>query len=596
MYQALYRKYRPRRFEDVVGQDHITQTLRRQVETGRTGHAYIFVGTRGTGKTTCAKILSKALNCLHPVGGDPCNECEACRGIDSGAILDVIEIDAASNGGVEDIRALREAANYTPADVRKRVYILDEAHMLSTAAFPALLKILEEPPEHLVFILATTDLARIPITILSRCQHFSFRRIMPEDIAGRLQYVAGQEDFQLTDGAAALLARLGDGSMRDALSLLDQCLPARRVDEDDVIRAVGIMGAEDTVKLWDALAARDTALALSLFDRSYRGGAEPVTILRDLLSLARDMLMVRVAPRGSASLLTGAFDAGRLTRLCKAVDTGRLVAVSELLQEDVNSMKDARDKRVKAELCLVKIIGALTGAYAPPESFAPAPAEPQKAQKTAPARKKPEPGSPAPVSERAAPERAAPERDAPERIAPERTAPERDAPEPEPDLPPWEDEDIPPEPGEAPPAPPWEDLPAEPEPVSESVPEPVPEPEAPPESAAEEAGSAEGDWWGRVLKKCAALLDPSQMGPLSARDSAVPRLADTRLTVYARNMFIQMMIDTDSVRDAVSKAAAEVLGKPVGVSVVPGTPPEDAAPKKPGLDDLARFDGIVKFT
>ena len=594
MYQALYRKYRPRRFEDVVGQDHITQTLRRQVETGRTGHAYIFVGTRGTGKTTCAKILSKALNCLHPVNGDPCNECEACRGIDSGAILDVIEIDAASNGGVEDIRALREAANYTPADVRKRVYILDEAHMLSTAAFPALLKILEEPPEHLVFILATTDLAKIPITILSRCQHFSFRRIMPEDIAGRLKYVAGQEDFQLTDGAAALLARLGDGSMRDALSLLDQCLPAKLVDEDAVIRAVGIMGAEDTVKLWDAVAARDTALALSLFDRSYRGGAEPVAILRDLLSLTRDMLMVRVAPRGSASLLTGAFDAGRLAELGKAVDTGRMVAVSELLQEDVNSMKDARDKRVKAELCLVKIIGALTGAYAPPESFAPAPAQPgeaQKTRKTAPALKKPEPEPPAPAPEKAAPDRAAPDRDAPETIVPE---PERDTPEPEPDLPPWEDEDIPPAYGEELPTPPWEDLPAEPEPV----PEPAPEPEAAPEQepVAEEAGSAEGDWWGRVLNKCAALLDPTQLAPLSARDSAVPQLVDARLTVYARNMFIQMMIDTDSVRDAVAKAAAEVLGRPVGVSVVMGAPPEAAAPKKPGLDDLARFDGIVKFT
>ena len=590
MYQALYRKYRPRRFEDVVGQDHITQTLRRQVETGRTGHAYIFVGTRGTGKTTCAKILSKALNCLHPVNGDPCNQCEACRGIDSGAVMDVIEIDAASNGGVEDIRALREAANYTPADVRKRVYILDEAHMLSTAAFPALLKILEEPPEHLVFILATTDLAKIPITILSRCQHFSFRRIMPEDIAGRLQYVAGQEGFQLTEGAAGLLARLGDGSMRDALSLLDQCLPASRVDEDAVIRAVGIMGAEDTVRLWSAVAAQDTALALSLFDRSYRGGAEPIAILRDLLSLTRDMLMVRVAPRGSASLLTGAFDTGRLAELAKAVDTGRLVAVSELLQEDVNSMKDARDKRVKAELCLVKLIGALTGAYAPPESFTPAPAQPARIKRE----------SPAP----------APDKNKPEKAAPEKAAFEPAAPEAEPERPPWEDEDLPPEP----PAPPWEELPPEPEPLPESEPEsmaepepepePISEPEPTPEPTAEpeatpagEAGGAEGDWWGRVLKKCAALLDPTQLGPLSARDSAVPRLADTRLTVYARNMFVQMMIDTDAVREAVAKAAAQVLGKPVGVSVVMGTPPEDAAaPKKPGLEDLARFDGIVKFT
>ncbi len=579
MYQALYRKYRPKRFENVVGQEHITETLRRQVETGRTGHAYIFVGTRGTGKTTCAKILSKALNCRHPINGDPCNECDACRGIDSGAIMDVIEIDAASNGGVEDIRALREAANYTPADVKKRVYILDEAHMITTAAFPALLKILEEPPEHLVFILATTDLAKIPITILSRCQHFSFRRIMPEDIAGRLKYVASQEGFGLTEGAAGLLARLGDGSMRDALSLLDQCLPAQTVDEDTVIRAVGIMGAEDTVKLWRALAARDSAEALSRFDKSYRGGAEPISILRDLLSLARDMLMVRVAPKGAKSLLTGAFDAERLSELSRSVDTARLVAVSEILQEDVNSMKDSRDKRVKAELCLIKVIGTLTGEYTKPGAFAPeissaAEERPAETRKPAPERKpEPEPRKP-------------------------KTEALRVPPEPEPDTPPWEDEDIPPEAGEMiRQAPPWEEPP---EPEVEPEPEPVrePEPVPAPETAEDAAPYAGGDWWDEVLKRCAGKLDSNAMVAVSAHENVVPRLVDTRLTLYVRNIFVQMMIDTDTGRDAVTKAASEVLGKPVGVSVVLGLPPEDGAapPGKPGLDDLARFDGIVKFT
>ena len=214
MYQALYRKWRPRTFDDVVGQAHITETLKRQVATGRLSHAYLFTGTRGTGKTTCAKILARAVNCEHPVDGNPCNACPSCLGIESGSILDVLELDAASNNGVDQVRALRDEAVYTPAAVRKRVYIVDEVHMLSTAAFNALLKILEEPPEHLMFILATTELHKVPATILSRCQRFSFKRITPQDIAARLLYVAGQEQIDLTADGAELLSRLADGAHR----------------------------------------------------------------------------------------------------------------------------------------------------------------------------------------------------------------------------------------------------------------------------------------------------------------------------------------------------------------------------------------------
>ena len=223
MYQALYRKWRPRTFDDVVGQSHITDTLKRQVATGRLSHAYLFTGTRGTGKTTCAKILARAVNCEHPVDGNPCNQCPSCLGIESGSILDVLELDAASNNGVDQVRALRDEAVYTPAAVRKRVYIVDEVHMLSTAAFNALLKILEEPPEHLMFILATTELHKVPATIKSRCQQFSFKRILPGDIAARLAYVAREEGIELRGEGASLLARLADGGLRDALSLLDQC-------------------------------------------------------------------------------------------------------------------------------------------------------------------------------------------------------------------------------------------------------------------------------------------------------------------------------------------------------------------------------------
>ena len=221
MYQALYRKWRPQTFADVIGQQHITDTLRAQLQSGRLSHAYLFTGTRGTGKTTCAKILARAVNCEHPVNGDPCNECAACRGILDGSVLDVTEIDAASNNGVDNIRDLRDETRYTPAQVRKRVFIIDEVHMLSIGAFNALLKTLEEPPEHVLFILATTELHKVPATILSRCQRFDFRRIGAEDISRRLLDVAAGEGIALTEGAARLIARLADGAMRDALSMLD---------------------------------------------------------------------------------------------------------------------------------------------------------------------------------------------------------------------------------------------------------------------------------------------------------------------------------------------------------------------------------------
>ena len=241
MYQALYRKWRPKAFADVIGQEHITETLRRQVAEGRTSHAYLFTGTRGTGKTTCAKILAKAVNCEAPVDGDPCGKCPSCVGIDSGGFLDVLELDAASNNGVDQVRALRDEAVYSPANVRKRVYIVDEVHMLSTAAFNALLKILEEPPEHLMFILAPTELHKVPATIL--CQRFSFRRIRPEDVARRLRYVAEQEAIDLRSDGAEVLSRLADGALRDGLSLLDQCAAAGGIiDAAAVLDVLGLAG------------------------------------------------------------------------------------------------------------------------------------------------------------------------------------------------------------------------------------------------------------------------------------------------------------------------------------------------------------------
>ena len=294
MYQALYRKWRPQTFDQVVGQKHITETLKNQVMTGRLSHAYIFIGTRGTGKTTCARILARAVNCEHPVNGSPCGVCPACRGIADGSILDVVELDAASNNGVDNVRALRDEAVFSPAAVKKRVYIIDEVHMLSTPAFNALLKILEEPPEHLMFILATTELQKVPATILSRCQRHSFKRLDSSVIAEYLEYIASQEHMKLTHEAAEIIARLADGGVRDALTLLDQCSASGNIDVEAVYSAMGLAGNLRIAELLDNIIGGDTAAALRSFDALWMDGKDPATLLGELNGLMRDVLMTQV--------------------------------------------------------------------------------------------------------------------------------------------------------------------------------------------------------------------------------------------------------------------------------------------------------------
>lgn len=356
MYQALYRKWRPSTFDDVVGQGHITETLKRQVATGRLSHAYLFTGTRGTGKTTCAKILARAVNCEHPVNGNPCNQCPSCLGIENGSILDVLELDAASNNGVDQVRALRDEAVYTPAAVRKRVYIVDEVHMLSTAAFNALLKILEEPPAHLMFILATTELHKVPATIKSRCQQFSFKRILPGDIAARLAYVAREEGLELRGEGAALLARLADGGLRDALSLLDQCaVTDRPIGEQEVLDALGLAGNLETAALMEQIGGGDTAGALETLGRLYAAGKEVGSLLGELAALARDLLVRKTAPQGGAALLTGGYDENTMRRLSNAFQTARLVQILGLLQSTIADLPRSGNRRTDAELCLIRL-------------------------------------------------------------------------------------------------------------------------------------------------------------------------------------------------------------------------------------------------
>ena len=353
MYQALYRKWRPQTFDEVVGQKHITQTLKNQVKTGRLSHAYIFIGTRGTGKTTCARILAKAVNCENPVDGNPCGVCPACRGISEGSVLDVVELDAASNNSVDNVRALREEAVFSPATVKKRVYIVDEVHMLSTAAFNALLKILEEPPEHLMFILATTELQKVPATILSRCQRHSFKRIDAPAIAEYLEYIAGKESFTLKHDAAELIARLADGGVRDALSLLDQCSASETIDLDAVYYAMGLAGNRRTAALMDCILNRQTEKAIRDFNALWMDGKDPAVLLSELTGLLRDALMMKIAPKGGTSLISGGYDGTTLEALGARMTREELISAMDALQGAQMQIRSGASPKTSAELCLV---------------------------------------------------------------------------------------------------------------------------------------------------------------------------------------------------------------------------------------------------
>ena len=335
----------------------VTQTLKTQLVSGRMSHAYLFTGSRGTGKTSCAKILAKAVNCLHPDNGNPCNTCEACRAIDSGSCMDVLEIDAASNNGVDNVRDLRDDAVYTPSQVKMRVYIIDEVHMLSISAFNALLKIIEEPPEHLLFILATTELHKVPATILSRCQRFSFRRISQEDIAARLQYVAYQENIDMDDGAARVLARLADGGMRDGLSLLDQCASATtgELNAERVYACLGIAGERRCGELMGHIANHDAKSALELFNQLYTEGKDLGAMLDEMACLTRDLLVLKTAGGAGITMLSGVATDKEALELTKALSSGELVRMMNRIQSTLAGFTRSASRRMDAELCILEL-------------------------------------------------------------------------------------------------------------------------------------------------------------------------------------------------------------------------------------------------
>ena len=353
MYRALYRKWRPQRFEDVVGQRAIVTALKNQITANRVGHAYLFTGVRGTGKTTCAKIFAKAVNCLHPVNGDPCGECEICKGIDNGSILDVVEMDAASNNGVDDIRDLRDETAYTPSACKYKVYIIDEVHMLSTAAFTALLKTLEEPPAHVIFILATTEIQKVPATILSRCQRYDFTRIGPEDIARRVEYIAGEEKLELSPDGAELIARLADGALRDALSILDTCAGVTaKIDADVVRRMAGVTDRSYLFRISDALEAQDGATALAQLAQLRQQSVDVKRLTEELIAHYR-ALMLAALP-GGQSLLSGVSPEEEALYLEKGPQLGQREAIRAIraLGSALEHMTRGSDQRIELELAL----------------------------------------------------------------------------------------------------------------------------------------------------------------------------------------------------------------------------------------------------
>lgn len=356
MYQALYRKYRPQVFSDVVGQPHITTTLKNEINAGKHSHAYLFTGSRGTGKTTCAKIFAKAVNCLNPQNGDPCNECEVCKGIDNGSIMDVIEIDAASNNGVDNIRDLREEVNFTPVNTKYRVYIIDEVHMLSIGAFNALLKTLEEPPEHVKFVLATTEVHKLPATILSRCQRFDFHRIQPEDIAKRLTYVAQQEGVSLENEAAILIARLSDGALRDALSILDQCIvKTKDITVEIVDEVVGIASSDYLFRISESMIEKNSALALETIDILHNHSCDMERLCDELINHFRNIMIVKTVKNPQNLIVCTDSEIEQYKENASKLDMDSVLYAIDVLGNALSNLRRGLNRRVEMEMTVIKL-------------------------------------------------------------------------------------------------------------------------------------------------------------------------------------------------------------------------------------------------
>ena len=588
MYRALYRKWRPQRFEDVVGQRAIVTALKNQITAGRVGHAYLFTGVRGTGKTTCAKIFAKAVNCLHPVNGDPCGECEICKGIDNGSLLDVVEMDAASNNGVDDIRDLRDETAYTPSACQYKVYIIDEVHMLSTAAFNALLKTLEEPPAHVIFILATTEIQKVPATILSRCQRYDFTRIGPEDIARRVEYIAGEEKLELTSDGAELIARLADGALRDALSILDTCAGVTaKIDADVVRRMAGVTDRSYLFHISDALEAQDAAAALAQLAQLRQQSVDVKRLTEELIAHYR-ALMLAALPGGQA-LLSGVSPEEEALYLQKGPEMGQREAIRAIrtLGTALEHMTRGSDQRIELELALFSL-------SEPPQQMQAVTVQPAPARTAQPEAPRPfaaavQPFASAPVQ--SAPAAAAPQ--TPTTVAEHAPAVQETTPPAAPEAPPTPADELPPMPEEPPvqqsdAALPWDEPapqappPEQSEPVSQSdqsVPaepaQPAPAAEEPPAPAQEhpadpvltkprsvaQQGTNPFPYWGQIVQKLEG-IDP--MLYMYLRKSKA-YFDGTRVLIDGGKTFRDFIRVNKDSQKLIKKLIAEVSGVPVPI-------------------------------
>ena len=587
MYRALYRKWRPQRFEDVVGQRAIVTALKNQITAGRVGHAYLFTGVRGTGKTTCAKIFAKAVNCLHPVNGDPCGECEICKGIDNGSLLDVVEMDAASNNGVDDIRDLRDETAYTPSACQYKVYIIDEVHMLSTAAFNALLKTLEEPPAHVIFILATTEIQKVPATILSRCQRYDFTRIGPEDIARRVEYIAGEEKLELTSDGAELIARLADGALRDALSILDTCAGVTaKIDADVVRRMAGVTDRSYLFQISDALEAQDAAAALAQLAQLRQQSVDVKRLTEELIAHYR-ALMLAALPGGQA-LLSGVSPEEEALYLQKGPEMGQREAIRAIrtLGTALEHMTRGSDQRIELELALFSLseppqqMQAAAVQAAPVRAAQPEASRPFAAavQPFASAPVQPAPAATAPQTPAAGTEPApAVQQTPPQLAAQEATPAPADELPPMPEEPPvqqsdaalpWDEPAPQAPPPEEPISQPEQPAPAEPaQPVSAAEEPPAPVQEHPadpvltkPRSVAQQ-GTNPFPYWGQIVQKLEG-IDP--MLYMYLRKSKA-YFDGTRVLIDGGKTFRDFIRVNKDSQKLIKKLIAEVSGVPVPI-------------------------------
>ena len=536
MYRAFYRKYRPSTFTDVVGQQHITTTLENAVKSGKTSHAYLFTGSRGTGKTSCAKILAKAVNCLDSHNGNPCNECEICKGIDNGSILDIIEIDAASNNGVDNIRDLREEANFTPANAKYRVYIIDEVHMLSIGAFNALLKTLEEPPAHVIFILATTEVHKLPSTILSRCQRFDFKRIPPEDMAVRLKEVAEKENLCLSDDGAMLIARIADGAMRDALSLLDRCSSYEGViDSAAVASSAGLAGREYIFELCDCILEKDSAKALEVIDKLYNDSCDMERLITELTSHFRNLMVSKAVKNFEDMIICSQGEIDIIREQSAKTTLATIMSCIDILTSSASTMKQGANRRTSAELCIIRLctpsldsdINALLRRISELESAIASGKVTVKAQ------------TPAPVKSEIAPEPKAEPTPAPTQPSVEETVKEEPKPEPQPVK---EEKTI------------------------------VPE----------NTGTVPFDIWPEVTEKLFA-KDPSLIAMLTGSSAFIHQ---NKYLLIKGSPVLELYLKTGDYSKIIREAVAEVTGKTYTLAVYNNK--QEEAPKNPLSDLVAK--------